>query len=802
VLNRLFNIKINGFSLLIALVAWMLVFLWRDSCQLGWRYLLFLQPLASIGLAGLFYVAARKVSSERQADLRLIPFAVAGLLLPFGIGWIERTLDIGSPWEVLSMIVFANWTLLMAMLSRFERYQNLTAIFAGTATFVVISMIEGWRYSLLGGAYGLLVLWWSMTTYWEKLEQKFADDQRSERIIRSSAFLAVVVGMVLISGLLLMFVSTGTLDSRGFSWFSGGERFSDNFARDGVGQGDGIRAATQNPMTFGAVDSEIFLESQQPTLYDVNSDVYGPPHKVRRQTRAIGIEAELMKENHGRAAHNQQASGEFSVARKPRPRADQATADRLSTALFHVKGTAPMWLALETYNHFEDGTWFQVDPDPAEDSRWQKRLTDNLVHRNVSLEPQWDKPWMNVRNLADSPFFGGWEYSALKIVNFRSLRIPTPACLAQFYIDRIDRQDFFLVGSDDVPQLNSEGSHIPADTVIHFLASRMNLYQAQVDSAKLQRDLNFRLRDLAVYLDSDFVSERVADKARDWTAGSQTAWEKIEQINARLRREFRHDPDAVLPEGETDAGVYLLERGAGTDYMFATTAASMLRVVGVPCRVVNGFWVDPESYDRKTGHSSVLAKDLHVWVEVSLDGKQWIPVEPTPSYPQPRYELTWPQQVHLACLSAYRWILRNPVLTLLLIAALSILIWNYKWIVHGYQILRWKTLIMLNPRVVVGQSAKLIDQRARLIGLPRPASVSQAQFCRRLIQLMANGKTEFDCIDRFIAALNCELYHPRPAPVSTQTARTILEDCRMVIRQLRFRDLQRLKSTQGTLKHV
>ncbi len=785
-----------------AVIAWWLVFQWRASCYFATGWIVYLQPVLSIVLAVVCGWMLRTIDLPKYVGWRLAPWGMAGMVVPLAVDvWERDTFHYGTPWEVLSMMVFANWTLMLATLSRIRRYQNLTAIFAGASVFVVISMVEGSMYSLPAGVYLLLLLWWSMTSHWQRLEQKFADQHRSEFSVRATVIVSTIAGMMGLTGLLLAWASTGALNARGVSWFSGGERYSDDFARDGSGVGDGIKAATQNPLTFGPVESDLFLESQHPTLYDVSSDLYGEPKKIRKRSRAIGIDSELMRYSELRIAKNQQASGEFSVARKPRPQAQRAVDDKLTSILFYVKGPAPTWLALETFNHFEEGTWSQRDPDPAVNRRWRRRPVDGVIYRDVIAESGSNKPWMKIGSHETSPTFGGWDYSAVKFVNFRSLRIPSPPCLEQMYIDRVDRPDFFLIGSDEIPQLNNNDSYIPPDTVVHLLSARINLYQAKTQPQMLRDLLEGRRDVMAEYLNAESVSEEVADLADRWTRGLQSDWFKVEAIVCQLQSLCELDRDVVLPNGETDAAQFLIETRTGTDYMFATTAASMFRSLGIPSRFVQGFWVDPQRLDRKSGHTAVTAQDLHVWVEISLDGETWIPVEPTPGYPSPRYYLTIPQRMALACYFIGAKITRHPVMSLLTGLMIVFLIWNYKWLIHGYQTLIWTIKTRLDPDAIIVHSARLIDQRLTLAGLPRPASVTSAKYSFDLVNRLDWQNDDRQLVARFANSLNRELYHPLQLRPGSELISTV-RDCRQLVSKLRFGKLLQFRKLQGNFNHV
>jgi len=784
--------RVNNFSVVIAVIAWLLIYLFRASVPVeGW--ILWLQPIASLFMACVFLWITRAKEDEREAGWWLGGYAVIGGMIPFGIGLWERGAGVGSPWEILTLLVFANWILGMASLSRFRKFQNFTAVFAGAAVFVVISMVEdsaanGWLFSLLAVAYGMVVLWWSMTSYWQRLEQKFADENRSEWSIRTAAFLVCLLGIAVLGGVLLLFASTRYWDVRGFSWFSGGDRFSDEYARGGVGEGDGIRAATEHAHTFGPVDSELYLESRQPSLYDVSSEFYGHPQKIR-QSRAIALEAEMGKTQPNRTYRNQRASSEFSVARKPRVSRLTNPGDELVSVLFFWKGRVPAWLALESYNDYEDRFWLHREPDEIENRFWQPGMPTDEFYRWVELQNYSDRPWMKIRRHEGSSVFGGWDYSAVKVINFRELRIPTPPGLEQLYIDKVDKPDFFFVGSDDIPRLNNNSSYIPPDTVIHLLSAVFNVYPLMIYPEQAQSQLKQQEKRMEIFCHADFVPQPVRQTAESWSQSGETDWERVELITRRLRREFQLNRDLVLPGEEIDPASFLLQQGEGNDYMFASTAVFMFRSLGIPSRLVKGFYADPKNFDRKTGHTGIVGSDIHVWAEVCLDGEFWIPVEPSPGYPRPRYQLSGWQRVVLSIYHLRRWIVRNPFTVLLLALALGIAGWNYRRLLDRLNTVLWWGSVWIRPQRVVWESAKLIEKRSRLAGMSRPVSMTPARFHQTLagqVQPELMERVEFK---RFLGNLDRILYHPNPRPLSDDEGVSAYKDCRTILVKLNIHEM-------------
>src|SRR5699024_1231471 len=73
---------------------------------------------------------------------------------------------------------------------------------------------------------------------------------------------------------------------------------------------------------------------------------------------------------------------------------------------------------------------------------------------------------------------------------------------------------------------------------------------------------------------------------------------------------------------------FLFNTQRGHCEYFASSAVLMLRSIGVPARMVNGFlggtWNDVGDY------LTVRQGDAHAWVEVFVPKLGWIPFDPTP----------------------------------------------------------------------------------------------------------------------------------------------------------------------------
>ena len=74
-------------------------------------------------------------------------------------------------------------------------------------------------------------------------------------------------------------------------------------------------------------------------------------------------------------------------------------------------------------------------------------------------------------------------------------------------------------------------------------------------------------------------------------------------------------------------------RMVGDDEQFAVAMALMARQLGIPARVVMGFYPDPETA-AETAVVDIKGADVHAWVEVAFDGAGWVSFDPTPTEDQ------------------------------------------------------------------------------------------------------------------------------------------------------------------------
>ena len=119
--------------------------------------------------------------------------------------------------------------------------------------------------------------------------------------------------------------------------------------------------------------------------------------------------------------------------------------------------------------------------------------------------------------------------------------------------------------------------------------------------------------------------ERVLRLTRALTDGARSDFEAVSRIQSFLLSNY--DYDQTVPFADDPLPTFLFEERAGYCQHFSGAMALMLRMSGIPARVVSGF--APGS--RQAGGTySVKDTDAHSWVEVLYPGIGWVTVDPTP----------------------------------------------------------------------------------------------------------------------------------------------------------------------------
>ncbi len=129
----------------------------------------------------------------------------------------------------------------------------------------------------------------------------------------------------------------------------------------------------------------------------------------------------------------------------------------------------------------------------------------------------------------------------------------------------------------------------------------------------------------------DTVPQRVFDLADEVASDYDNPYDIAKAVEAYVRT-YAYNDQIPGPAPDQDAADYFLfdEKQGYCDY-YATSMAVMLRHLGIPTRLAQGYATG--EFDPLTGSYRLLEKDAHTWVEVFFPTYGWIQFEPTASEP-------------------------------------------------------------------------------------------------------------------------------------------------------------------------
>lgn len=128
------------------------------------------------------------------------------------------------------------------------------------------------------------------------------------------------------------------------------------------------------------------------------------------------------------------------------------------------------------------------------------------------------------------------------------------------------------------------------------------------------------------------VTQRTRDLAKEVTAGDTNPFDEAMAIQNFVRNRITYDENVSFPPNNQDVVDYVLfDSKKGYCEYYASSMIVMLRSLGVPARMVVGFY--PAPYDASVGGYVYRQRYAHAWVEVYFPGYGWIPFEPTAARP-------------------------------------------------------------------------------------------------------------------------------------------------------------------------
>jgi len=760
----------RGSCLILAILAAATIHVARawDNDQL-WKYVADAVTTVA-GAAALFWIGRRDTPAERRLPTNLAAALLGFLVLPVIMEVVLRSLIAqGDAVEVVLLICLRNAALGTAAFARRRAQARGSCIFSGFLTLFAVSISDGRAVYVPASMFAAVGLWSLMGAYWDRLQAKSAVESRRQLPLKVGV-LGAVCTVLAVAGALLAGTQHELFALPGFMPTSGGQHGSDPYARQGIGDGDMLAAAKEQAMTFGPVDSEQFLESQMPSLYDMLDDRYGEPtvkpkKKLQRAVALSGKDAVSRLQN---ASASKRSGREFAAARRKSGNRSSKLKGTESDALIYVLGPVPVHLALETYDGFDGAIWIHEAASPP-----QTRLEMNT---------KGEQPWLEFR-ASPAEWVLAHERHAVKIINLKSDHYPSPPLLTAISIDRVNRADMFGWSKDGVLEIEGQES-IPQFTVVHLVNNVLGLKAVRAHaipaSASAQNEAFLKVPEVA----SVEAAKRLADL---WTRDVPQGWRQVESIVERLRSDFIRDDAATAAGGCADVVGHFLNERRGPDYLFATTAAVLLRLRGYPTRLVTGFYADARRYDRRAGQAAVVKEDTHVWLEVALGQETWIPVEPSPGYEPPRMVLTWSESAWMLGARALTWAAARWPFVSALFGLAAFAVWKWQPVLDALAWLVWRAALCGGPRRAVLATMRLLECRAWLAGCARPQHRTVSAWHGRWLPAESAAA---ETVRQVMALFDWVLYAPHAGDETPVPAIKMKQMCRTAVRAASLRTMR------------
>lgn len=133
---------------------------------------------------------------------------------------------------------------------------------------------------------------------------------------------------------------------------------------------------------------------------------------------------------------------------------------------------------------------------------------------------------------------------------------------------------------------------------------------------------------LEPYLQLPDNTQRIDDLAERVTAEAETTYEKAEAVESYLSTNYAYTTDLPKVDKSNPVESFLFDTKRGHCEYYASSMVLMLRSVGIPARMVNGFLGG--QWNEMGGYLAVRQGDAHSWVEVFVPRYGWVQMDPTP----------------------------------------------------------------------------------------------------------------------------------------------------------------------------
>ncbi len=661
---------------------------------------------------------------------------------PLVLDLVFRQFGAGNGTEIVMLTCLAWWSVYAATGRQPLKHVNLSVICSGFLTLFTTCISDRFDSVVFAYVYAILCLWWLVANQWETVESCTASQVEHARV--RSLWTVLGGGGVLVFATWVAAGRIPVLHSLAVELMptSGGTSQYDAAARSGVGDGEALIAARKNPSSFGAVESDMFLDSDQPSLFDIFSEEFGEPRKIKKteQSQALSPTQPTVEADSKTAEANRSGSRSFSTERTA-PKLKKAAKDLRHDALMFWTGSTDARLVVERFDEFDGTHWTRSE---AIEHTWQTPLKPTPVQ---VADQVWFTPTGRFVQGSLSPFVGATT-TAIQFTRYRSSVIPTQAGMQMWSVADLDRADLFGMTTDDCLLMPGR-DHVPDYTVIRFIGSEMSL-------DRIEHLLhNCAPRYYPRPPDSE-LGKRIRKMALEYAGDNPRSWQQVTAVIAKVRENFRSfrysdDTEGTRRADDPVALEKFLNEGGGPDYLFATLAAELLKQLGYEARLAVGFYINPHNRLLARTETAILPSDAHAWVELNAGHDYWLPLEPTPGFEPPFYTASlWYRMVQA------RFQLFWGFVSVMVVCGMLFAIRRYV-LELCYWLLGW-IVLFVNDRTSISWLRWVLDARLKLAGAGRPASVSLRRWLCETLQAAPGHSTVLPSLHRVLSEADAVVF--------------------------------------------
>ena len=262
------------------------------------------------------------------------------------------------------------------------------------------------------------------------------------------------------------------------------------------------------------------------------------------------------------------------------------------------------------------------------------RLSEDLKWRGITLDHFDGRNW--------SKQIKGTAYSFPPGQSFKIRETQTSGAVTRYQILLEACSTPYLFTLDRVRSLRGNLDSLVYDPVDDSVMARRHdfyrlIYQGDsvlpdiISFSTQGGELSFEARQ--AYLQIPNLDKRILELAASVTNPAQSSEEKAWRLEDYLRTHYLYSLNASQIENPEPLAAFLFKTKKGHCEYFASAMVVMLRTLGVPSRIVNGFRAG--EYNDVGGNYIIRGKDAHSWVEAYVSERGWQSYDPTPPSTEP-----------------------------------------------------------------------------------------------------------------------------------------------------------------------